>query len=104
MSRPVVGEAGPVLQPTAIEAEGSGVGKLVVKRWRRYGKDRLYVNTDDGRRVGWVDLVDEACRRRRLPSQALYRRGSDTGIGRVMCGREVAPLGRWWRWRCRRSW
>ncbi|MGZ4651210.1 MAG: hypothetical protein ACXV3A_11835, partial [Kineosporiaceae bacterium] len=30
---------------------------LVVDRWRRYGKDRLYVSTQDGARVGWVDLL-----------------------------------------------
>lgn len=29
---------------------------LSVQRWSKYGKSRLYVNTDDGRRVGWVDL------------------------------------------------
>lgn len=30
---------------------------LVVNRWNRYGKRRLYLNLLDGRRVGWVDLV-----------------------------------------------
>ena len=30
---------------------------LRVERWRRYGKDRLYVNDECGRRIGWVDLV-----------------------------------------------
>ena len=29
---------------------------LVVKRWTRYGKDRLYVSTSDGVRIGWRDL------------------------------------------------
>ena len=30
---------------------------LVVTRWRKYGKDRLYVNlVDSDRRVGWLDL------------------------------------------------
>ena len=29
---------------------------LTVKRWRRFGKDRLYVNLPDGDRVGWLDL------------------------------------------------
>lgn len=29
---------------------------LTVKRWTRYGKDRLYVNHEDGSRVGWLDL------------------------------------------------
>jgi hypothetical protein len=26
-------------------------------RWRKYGKDRLYVNGGDGARIGWRDLV-----------------------------------------------
>jgi hypothetical protein len=30
---------------------------LVVDRWRRYGKDRLYVTAADGRKIGWWDLV-----------------------------------------------
>lgn len=29
---------------------------LVVNRWSRYGKRRLYVNTVDDQQVGWVDL------------------------------------------------
>jgi hypothetical protein len=33
------------------------VDKLTVVRWRRYGKDRLYVNAPDGTRVGWVCLL-----------------------------------------------
>jgi hypothetical protein len=34
---------------------------LVMNRWRRYGKDRLYVETSDGVKVGWWDLTtDEA--------------------------------------------
>lgn len=32
---------------------------LVVNRWNRYGKRRLYLNLLDGRRVGWVDLVTD---------------------------------------------
>lgn len=30
---------------------------LTVKRWTRYGQDRLYVSTEDGQRVGWLDLL-----------------------------------------------
>ena len=30
---------------------------LVVKRWTRYGKDRLYVETEIGEKVGWFDLL-----------------------------------------------
>lgn len=32
------------------------MGDLVVKRWTRYGHDRLYVTTSDGAKVGWHDL------------------------------------------------
>lgn len=32
---------------------------LVVNRWRRYGKDRLYVETHDGVRVGFWDLLTD---------------------------------------------
>lgn len=31
--------------------------RLVTKRWTRYGKDRLYVETSTGEKVGWLDLV-----------------------------------------------
>ena len=34
------------------------VTELETKRWRRYGKDRIYVSTADGQRVGWLDLLD----------------------------------------------
>ena len=30
---------------------------MVIKRWRRYGNDRLYVTADDGTDLGWWDLV-----------------------------------------------
>lgn len=32
------------------------MAELTLVRWKRYGKDRLYVNTSDGTRVGWLDL------------------------------------------------
>ncbi|MGA2208280.1 MAG: hypothetical protein ABSH30_01450 [Acidimicrobiales bacterium] len=28
-----------------------------VRRWRSAGADRLYVNSGDGSRIGWVDLT-----------------------------------------------
>jgi hypothetical protein len=34
------------------------VTDLATKRWRRYGKDRVYVTTSSGQQVGWLDLVD----------------------------------------------
>jgi hypothetical protein len=36
------------------------MGELVVARWQKYGKDRLYVTAVDGIKVGWVDLVTGA--------------------------------------------
>ncbi|MGH9156687.1 MAG: nuclease-related domain-containing protein [Acidimicrobiales bacterium] len=33
------------------------VAELEVVPWKRYGKNRVYVNTADGVRVGWHDLV-----------------------------------------------
>jgi hypothetical protein len=35
----------------------TGMGDLQVLRWRKYGKDRLYVNDEAGLRIGWVDLL-----------------------------------------------
>ncbi len=34
-------------------------GEATVTRWRRYGKDRLYVTAADGSAVGWHDLLDD---------------------------------------------
>lgn len=33
---------------------------FAIRRWRRYGHDRLYANLADGRRVGWVDVATGA--------------------------------------------
>lgn len=38
-------------------AGGDNSGELVARRWTRQGRDRLYVTTPDGERVGWVDMV-----------------------------------------------
>ena len=32
---------------------------MQVTRWRRYGKDRLYVRDDQGADVGWWDLATD---------------------------------------------
>lgn len=32
-------------------------GGMSASRWRKYGKDRVYVNDDTGAQVGWVDLL-----------------------------------------------
>lgn len=46
-------------EPAAGAVVGDGVP--VVNRWRRYGKDRLYVSADEDHKIGWWDLVtDEA--------------------------------------------
>ncbi len=33
---------------------------LTAPRWRKYGKDRLYVSDHTGERVGWADLLTRA--------------------------------------------
>lgn len=33
------------------------MGDVIATRWRKYGKDRVYVNSSDGERLGWLDLV-----------------------------------------------
>lgn len=37
------------------------MNRLTVTRWTRYGKDRLYVVDEAGRRVGWLDLQTGSC-------------------------------------------
>src|SRR4051812_21124889 len=46
---------------------GSGDGH-VVRPWKRYGHDRLYVQTADGRRLGYWDNVE---------STAVLEKGAD---------------------------
>lgn len=38
-------------------AEDIPMTEVQVSHWRRYGKDRLYVNGADGVRIGWLDNV-----------------------------------------------
>lgn len=33
------------------------MGDTVVQRWCKYGKDRLYIDADDGTRIGWHDVL-----------------------------------------------
>lgn len=33
-----------------------GAGRLRVRRWKRYGHDRLYVSTPTGESLGYLDL------------------------------------------------
>ena len=40
-------------------ADTSLVTQLIEKRWKRYGKDRVYVKTSEGNEVGHVDLVEQ---------------------------------------------
>lgn len=60
------------------------VTDLQTKRWRRYGKDRVYVSTADGRQVGWLDLLDGA-RHLELPEQA--------DPSRLRCSRSLRACG-----------
>jgi hypothetical protein len=38
--------------------ESRSTSRLLTQRWTKFGMDRLYVKTDDGLDVGWLDLVD----------------------------------------------
>jgi hypothetical protein len=40
-------------EPTAGSSNASGI---TVRRWKRYGKDRLYANGSDGLRLGYLDV------------------------------------------------
>ena len=42
----------------AHRADTTLMTRLIETRWKRYGKDRVYVRTDDGDDVGHVDLVE----------------------------------------------
>jgi hypothetical protein len=53
----LAGAGGSALKVGVVRADISGVTDLLVTRWRRYGKDRLYVSTGAGERVGWADVV-----------------------------------------------
>lgn len=35
------------------------VNGIRVERWRKAGKDRLYINGDDNHRLGWCDRDDQ---------------------------------------------
>lgn len=43
--------------------------EMTVKPWKRYGKDRLYVNTPDGTTLGYVDLQANTV----VPTEGQYR-------------------------------
>lgn len=51
--------------------------KLRATRWRRYGKDRLYVDAPDGSRVGWHDLVTGETHLEQVDLQAEFEQAID---------------------------
>ncbi|GAA2147117.1 NERD domain-containing protein [Nocardioides koreensis] len=77
-----------------------------ITRWRRYGKDRLYVGRADGTKVGWWDLqaddghpeseeyaaeLGEAVRRWRAGIESDESTDAPAGMVPVMMVQEVAP-------------
>lgn len=48
-------------------------GALFVKRWTKYGKDRLYVQTTAGEKVGWLDLATGATTLDRPDLEAAFK-------------------------------
>ncbi|HXY43500.1 MAG TPA: NERD domain-containing protein [Acidimicrobiales bacterium] len=79
----------------ATETRGTRVSS--VNRWKRFGKDRLYVNASDGRSIGWLDLSTGECVLERpalLPAfeQAIERWKAAQVIGPVTTGAaETSP-------------
>lgn len=68
-----------LLQTTGAGTDDRGVSDPVVRRWARYGHDRLYVTTPDGSNLGFYDLKtgashlqDEQCRSAFEASVARY--------------------------------
>ena len=45
------------VEPTTLVADTTGMTQLIETRWKRYGKDRVYLKTAVGDEVGHVDLV-----------------------------------------------
>jgi hypothetical protein len=43
--------------PDAPAAGHGNVGQVTVRRWKRYGKDRLYANGADGVRLGYLEVA-----------------------------------------------
>jgi hypothetical protein len=43
--------------PPAVAVGRSSAGTVTVRRWKRYGKDRLYANAADGLRLGYLDVA-----------------------------------------------
>jgi hypothetical protein len=65
------------------------VAELTVRRWTRYGKDRLYVNDADGSRVGWLDLeTDEVVLEREVLREEFERA---LALHRAKQGSEATP-------------
>jgi hypothetical protein len=71
---------------------------LTVTRWRKYGKDRLYVSTIDGTRAGWCDLLSgethiEATAHRDdvLRAIANWQASAPAGTGRAATATDSAP-------------
>lgn len=62
------------------------MSELSVVRWRKYGKDRLYINGPDDRRLGWCDLttgtiaVDERDRPAVHAAVEAWRTGAPTAM------------------------
>ena len=55
-SCPVRPTCGPPFKTHLVGPDNNLVG-LQAARWRKYGKDRLYVNNSEGVTVGWLDLL-----------------------------------------------
>lgn len=57
-----------------------GASDVTVKPWRRYGKNRLYVNASDGTTLGYVDLQTNAV----VPTEERYRDTVGDAVSRYL--------------------
>ena len=84
------------VQLTLVSADFLHVREATVVRWRRYGKDRLYVTSADGVRLGWRDLLTgqdhiEAGAHAAEYQAALARRAVDTDQPSATSAEPAAP-------------
>ncbi|UUW90413.1 nuclease-related domain-containing protein [Nocardioides sp. WV_118_6] len=70
-----------------MDVAGAGDPIWVVKRWRRYGNDRLYVELADGAKVGYWDLVADTAHPSTPADEALLLRAVADWKG----GHQTAP-------------
>ena len=70
-----------------------GVADVIETRWRRYGKDRVYVKSADGVELGHVDLVANAVVPKQPGHEELLRACLERWSAALLDGDPVDPVG-----------